>query len=116
MKTSNKCQAAGPVTILQTRVLTLLTSALLLACPAAHAGWDEGLAAYQAKNYALALQELQPLAEQGDMRAQRVLGVMYRFGQGVAQDDRVAVTWYRKAAEQGLPALSSISGRCWRTG
>lgn len=95
-------QATKAATMLQTLFLPLLTSALLLSSPAAHAGWDEGVAAHEAKNYALALQEFRPLAEQGDRRAQRALGVMYRLGQGVAKDDRVAVTWYRKAADQGL--------------
>ena len=33
--------------------------------------------------------------------AQFNLGVMYTNGRGVAQDDKQAVAWYRKAAEQG---------------
>ena len=40
-------------------------------------------------------------AEQGDARAQFALGLMYRDGRGVAQDDAEAVRWYRLAAEQG---------------
>ena len=40
-------------------------------------------------------------AEQGDAKAQINLGVMYRNGQGVIQDYKQAVKWYRKAAEQG---------------
>tara|TARA_R110002153_G_scaffold124560_1_gene271124 strand:- start:384 stop:839 length:456 start_codon:yes stop_codon:yes gene_type:complete len=41
------------------------------------------------------------LAEQGDADAQYNLGVMYDNGQGVPQDFKQAVKWYRKAAEQG---------------
>ena len=33
--------------------------------------------------------------------AQYNLGWMYDEGQGVAQDDKQAVYWYRKAADQG---------------
>ena len=33
--------------------------------------------------------------------AQVNLGVMYDNGEGVLQDDKEAVKWYRKAAEQG---------------
>jgi uncharacterized protein len=33
--------------------------------------------------------------------AQYNLGVMYDYGQGVPQDYAVAMSWYRKAAEQG---------------
>lgn len=42
------------------------------------------------------------LAEQGHAPAQHNLGVMYARGQGVPQDFREALKWYRKAAEQGL--------------
>jgi TPR repeat protein len=35
-------------------------------------------------------------------KAQTNLGVMYKKGQGVAQDDKQAVAWFRKAADQGL--------------
>jgi len=35
------------------------------------------------------------------MQAQYTLGIMYDNGQGVIQDDQQAVSWYRKAAEQG---------------
>jgi len=45
--------------------------------------------------------EWQPLAEQGDVRAQFNLGVMYHQGHGVPQDYTEAVKWYRLVAEQG---------------
>lgn len=41
------------------------------------------------------------IAEQGDSIAQGLLGVMYDCGYGVEQDYEEAVTWYKKAAEQG---------------
>ena len=47
------------------------------------------------------LKSLKALAEKGDARAQNNLGLRYSIG----QDDREAVKWYRKAADQkGLPA------------
>ena len=58
-------------------------------------------AAYDKGDYATALRLWRPLAEQGDVRAQTNLGLMFYTGQGVPQDRAVAVTWYRKAAEQG---------------
>ena len=67
----------------------------------AWAGWDEGQAAYQRGDYATALREFRPLAEQGNALAQNKLGYMYRNGIGVTQDYAEAVKWYRKAAEQG---------------
>ena len=40
-------------------------------------------------------------AEQGNAAAQFTLGVKYRTGQGVPQDNKTAAKWYRLAAEQG---------------
>jgi len=44
---------------------------------------------------------LKALAEKGDAIAQYNLGVMYDEGKGVEKDEKEAVKWYRKAAEQG---------------
>lgn len=41
------------------------------------------------------------LAEKGDVVAQYNLGQMYRRGEGVPENDALAVVWYRKAANQG---------------
>ena len=54
-----------------------------------------------ALDYATALKELLPLAEQGNASAQVSLGLMYHEGRGVAQDYSEAARWYRLAAEQG---------------
>ena len=74
--------------------LWLTTSAL--------AGFDEGVAAYNRGDYATALEEMLPIAEQGNADAQFALGVMYGNGDGVPQDYAVAMKWYRLAAEQGI--------------
>ena len=65
------------------------------------ADFQKGYAAYQSGDYATALREWTPLAEQGKASAQFNLGVMYDKGQGVPEDDKAAVKWYRLAAEQG---------------
>ena len=46
-----------------------------------------------------AVEQLRKAAEE-DAIAQNILGDMYRTGQGVEQDSRKAIQWYRKAAEQ----------------
>ena len=63
--------------------------------------WDKGKAAYQAGDYATALEEWRALAEKGAAAAQYLVGTMYDFGRGVPEDDAEAVRWYRLAAEQG---------------
>ena len=40
-------------------------------------------------------------AQQGDADAQFWIGHMYKNGQGVTQDSKQAVKWFRKSAEQG---------------
>ena len=73
--------------------------------------FDAGLAAADAGNYATALREWKPLAEQGIAEAQYNLGIMYDNGYGVTQDHAEAVRWYRMAAEQGNAAAGSVRGR-----
>jgi TPR repeat protein len=61
----------------------LITPLVLLALLASlHAGADvdKGVAAAEAGDYATAVLELKKAAEQGDVRAQSKLGVMYRNG------------------------------------
>ena len=65
------------------------------------ADFQKGLTAYDIGDYATALREWKPLAEQGYYNAQNNLGVMYDSGRGVQQDYKTAVKWYRLAAEQG---------------
>ena len=63
--------------------------------------FDRGSAAYQTGDFATAMKEWRPLAEQGDAVAQYNLGTMYDNGDGVVQDYAEAVKLYRLAAEQG---------------
>jgi len=71
-----------------------------LAAPA-WTGFDEGLTAYERGDYATALREWLPLAEQGHAGAQNNLGLMYDKGQGVPQDHVQAHIWFNLAATQG---------------
>ena len=50
------------------------------------------------------------LAEQGDAKAQYVLGWMCEAGQGVTQDYAEAVKWYRLAAKQGIVGAQGALG------
>ncbi len=63
--------------------------------------FEAGVAAYRRGDYAVALSELRPLAEQGHASAQLALGVMYTNGEGVEQDYIQAHMWLNLAASQG---------------
>ena len=78
-------------------VALLIVVTACQACP----DFMAGVVAYERGDYATALTEFRPLAQQGDADAQFYLGQMYSEGRGVPQDDAEAVRWYRRAAEQG---------------
>ena len=80
-----------------------LTLTLLLGSVGTSWGADfyKGVDAYNSGDFATALREWRPLAEQGDARAQFNLGLMYDNGEGVPQDYKSALKWYTLAAEQG---------------
>jgi TPR repeat protein len=80
--------------------VALVLSIVCLAAPA-WADFKAGADAYQRGDYATALREWQPLAEQGQALAQYNLGLLYANGQGVSKDDAQAQQWYEKAAAQG---------------
>ena len=82
----------------------------------AWAGWDEGVAAFNRGDYATALREWRPLAEQGNADAQYFLGLMYGEGQGVLQDYAMALQWWRKAAEQGHATAQYFLGLVYDEG
>lgn len=80
--------------------ITLVLSVMCLAVPA-WADFQAGMDANNRGDYATALREWRPLAEQGDALAQYNLGVLYRKGRGVPQDNVQTQQWYEKAAAQG---------------
>jgi uncharacterized protein len=83
-------------------VMATMTSPGTSAQSATDAGsLEAGLAAEERGDWKAALLLLEPLAEQGNPRAQDRLGYMYDFGEGVPHDDAQVVKWYRRAAEQG---------------
>ena len=95
-------------------ILPVLLLTLLVGNPAFSADFQKGLTAYESGDYATALREWKPLAEQGDAFAQYNIGLMYEIGDGVPQDDKTAVKWFRLAADQGHVCLPSAPmGQIW---
>ncbi|MGZ3182886.1 MAG: tetratricopeptide repeat protein [Telluria sp.] len=97
------------------RIIVAITIALGL-CGNAQAGFTEGANAYNAKNYALALKEITPLAKAGNADAQHLLGLMYYMGRGVKRDYKQAFEWHRKAAVQGKADAQYVIGAMYYTG
>jgi TPR repeat protein len=97
-------------------IRTVILALMLAGYGQAWSGFDEGLAAAKAGDYATALQEWRPLAEQGYAHAQYNLGIMYQNGWGAVQDSKEAVKWYHKAAEQGHADAQSNLGLMYGNG
>jgi TPR repeat protein len=80
------------------------------------ADFQKGITAYERGDFATALREWKPVAEQGDASAQFNLGWMYRKGLGVPQDYKTAVKWYRLAADQGYDGAQLSLGIMYSEG
>ncbi|MBR0753874.1 SEL1-like repeat protein [Bradyrhizobium jicamae] len=77
---------------------------------------DEGVNAFLAKNYKLAMTRLKPFAESGNGKAQSYVGSMYQSGRGVERDYREAMHWFQLAAEQGDPYSQGYVGYLYAEG
>ncbi len=55
-------------------------------------------------------------ADEGDIRCQFYVGLMYYFGRGVTQDYAEASKWYRKAADQGHATAQHFLGIMYESG
>ena len=95
-----------------------LTLTLLLGSVGTSWGADfyKGVDAYKSGDFATALREFRPLAEQGDAGAQYSLGWMYLKGEGVPQDYKSALKWFTLAAEQGYAKAQYSLGLMYALG
>ncbi|MFM2043273.1 MAG: hypothetical protein RLY86_1849 [Pseudomonadota bacterium] len=94
------------------RTATLLTLAALLltAAPPAVAAVEDGISAYQAKEFEAAIAELKPLADQGNPQAQYYVGGMYAHGEGTLRNYSMAHTYLTLAANQGMTEALQVKG------
>jgi TPR repeat protein len=80
----------------------LVVAAQILGSAFAVAGpWEDGTAAYNRGDYMPAIRLFRPLAEQGNAKAQHLIGVMYHKGEGVARNSVRAFAWFSLAAAHG---------------
>jgi S1-C subfamily serine protease len=99
-------------------VLSLLAVLMLLGVSGSVMGADfqKGKDAYEKKDYATALREWRPLAEQGKADAQYGLAGLYQLGKGVPENIKTALKWYRLSANQGHPRAQRLLGLIYELG
>lgn len=72
--------------------------------------------AYNIGNYKETIRLVEPLAGQGNPRAQVILGRCYENGLGVNQDMAVAAQWFQLAAEQNYSEAQVLLAYCYEIG
>lgn len=81
-----------------------------IALPALGGPLEDGIEAHGRGEYAKALREFRAAGAKGNAEAQRRLGFMYYHGEGVAQDDKRAVSLFEKAAGAGdVQSMSNLA-------
>jgi uncharacterized protein len=78
--------------------------------------FEDATAAFNRGDYEAVLRVVRPLADQGNAKAQALLGTMYENGEGMAQDLAEGVKWLRKAAEGGEVSAQDYLGVLYATG
>jgi TPR repeat protein len=91
----------------------LWLSAFLLAAMPANAGLEEGLAAYQRKDWPAAARELRPMADKGISAAQARMGHLLFYGLGVERNDVEALKLLNAAASAGDPMAQNALGNAY---
>ncbi len=77
-------------------LITTLLLAITLSSTAFGDDFIDGFEAAKKGDFKTAMKLWRPMAEQGDTDAQYILGVMYDRGDGVPEDDKQAVKWFRQ--------------------
>ena len=85
-----------------------VVGALLYSAGSAWADFDDGVEAYNRGDYATALSEFLPYAEEGLAEVQYIITTIYDFGKGVPENGAEAAKWFCKAAKQGCEGISLI--------
>ncbi len=102
------------------QILTSLCLSIAVLLGSAGVSWsadyEKGITAYQSGDYATAIREFQPLAEQGNIDAQVILGHMFEEGYGVDKNLKSAIFWYKNAAEQGDSDAQRFLGEMFAEG
>ena len=75
---------------------------VLLTLPVMADDVKDGFVYYRNHDYAKAAAILGPAAQKGDARAETLLAIMYKNGNGLAKNDEKAAQLYQLAAEQGV--------------
>ncbi|MBF0501904.1 MAG: sel1 repeat family protein [Candidatus Riflebacteria bacterium] len=78
--------------------------------------YESGIQAFAKNDFGSAIRNFKPLAEKGDHPSQSIMGLIFKYGLGVATNTSEAGNWYRKAAEGGIPTAMVSLGKLLQEG
>ncbi len=81
-----------------------------------NAGFVEGQEAFMRERYTEAMQQLRPLADNGDYRSQYYVAFMYIYGYGVARNEQMGLDYLKKSLEQNHDAAQALMGFLYNQG
>ena len=82
----------------------------------AEENFQKGGDAWKVENYKEAAIYLEKASKQGNVKAQYILGILYKNGQGVEQSMQKCVEWWEKSASQGFVTAQTRLGLCYSNG
>ncbi len=85
---------------MKSAILPAVLCSIFVSVPSFALPTDDAVKAINKGDFETALKELRPLIEKYDPNAQFLMGMLYDAGNGVPQDQAIAASWYRRAAEQ----------------
>ena len=74
---------------------------------------EQGIKEFDAEKFSTAYDLWAPLARQDHAEAQLFMGVLYRYGLGVEQDQLKAAYWYERAANNGDIDAQGVKQDVW---
>ena len=74
---------------------------------------EDGIKAYDNKDYKQAMSLLSPLADQGNTEALSTVGLMYYYGHGVQEDNLTAFKFFKQAADKGYADAQFLLGNMY---
>ncbi|MBY0430346.1 MAG: sel1 repeat family protein, partial [Rhodospirillales bacterium] len=98
------------------RRLALATASLLRLAAPALADLAAGRAAFEAGDYAAAVQALEPAAWEGQAEAQFLLARCHENGWGVPRSEPRAFAWYKRAGDKAHPEAQLRLGELFELG
>lgn len=98
------------------QLLSFFCLLFIVQSPLQAAGFDEAYNAYNSGDYRVAYKGFKQLAQDGHVKAQYLLGLLYLNGQGVGKNLDKGIDWLKQAAGNGSYLAAAELGQIYASG